>query len=61
MGMTFSMGIVIMVLALYLGDSDVGVSNASQYVDGMRYAFVVFAVLCLVGVFASLARGHSKN
>ncbi len=61
MGMTFSMGIVIMVLALYLGDSDVGVSNASQYVDGMRYAFMVFAVLCLVGVFASLARGHSKN
>lgn len=61
MGMTFSMGIVIMILALYLGEADVGASNASQYVDGMRYAFMVFAVLCLVGVFASLARGHTRN
>lgn len=57
-GMMFSMGIVTMILALRLGQAEVGSGNISDFIGSMRTAFAVFAVLCLGGVFASLARGR---
>jgi MFS family permease len=58
MGMMFSMGIVMMILALHLGQAEIGPENVDDYVGSMRTAFTVFAVLCLGGIFASLARGR---
>jgi EmrB/QacA subfamily drug resistance transporter len=57
MGMMFSMGIVTMILALHLGGADIGPDNVDSFVGSMRTAFAVFAVMCVGGVFASLARG----
>lgn len=57
LGMTFSMGIVMMILALNLGQAEIGPDNIEDFVESMRHAFVIFAVLCLGGIFASLARG----
>jgi EmrB/QacA subfamily drug resistance transporter len=56
-GMMLSMGIVTMILALRLGQAEIGLQNAPEFVGSMRASFVVFAVLCLGGIFASLARG----
>lgn len=56
-GMMFSMGIVMMILALLLGDSAITPENQSQFVSSIRIAFAVFAVMCFGGIFASLARG----
>jgi MFS family permease len=58
MGMMFSMGIVMMILALHLGGADIGPDNTGDFVGSMRTSFGVFAALCLGGVFASLARGR---
>jgi hypothetical protein len=58
LGMMFSMGIVMMILALHLGQAEVRLENADDFVGSMRTAFAVFAVLCLGGIFASLARGR---
>jgi EmrB/QacA subfamily drug resistance transporter len=58
LGMMFSMGIVMMILALHLGQAEIGLENADEFVGSMRTAFTVFAGLCLGGIFASLARGR---
>jgi EmrB/QacA subfamily drug resistance transporter len=56
-GMMFSMGIVILMLALKLGDADIVPAHHGDYVTTMRLAFAVFAVLCAGGVLASWSRG----
>ena len=61
MGMMFSMGILMMLLALFLGKAAIDVATYSQFVVCARVTFVVFAVLCLGGIFASLARGRLHN
>jgi EmrB/QacA subfamily drug resistance transporter len=45
-GMMFSMGIVMMILALLLGDSAITPENQGQFVSSVRIAFAVFAVMC---------------
>jgi EmrB/QacA subfamily drug resistance transporter len=57
LGMMFSMGFVMMILALHLGQSEVGASNAGEFIGSMKTAFTIFALMCLGGIFASLARG----
>jgi MFS family permease len=61
LGMMFSMGIVTMILALRLGQAEIGADNVDDFVGSMRVAFTVFAVLCAGGIFASLARGRVKR
>jgi len=56
-----SMGIVMMVLALFIGKADIAPGNYESFVKGLRIAFTVFAVACFGGVFASLARGKMKR
>lgn len=57
LGMMFSMGIVMMILSLQMGRAEIQPGNVGAFLDSMRTAFVIFAVLCLGGIFASLARG----
>ncbi|HSD28146.1 MAG TPA: MFS transporter [Vicinamibacteria bacterium] len=58
-GQMLSMGLASLVLALFVGREAVGPEHAAGFVAGMRTAFVLFALLCVAGVFASLARGRS--
>jgi hypothetical protein len=60
-GMMFSMGIVMLIMALYLGKAEVTPESVEAFVSSLHVAFVVFAVLCLGGVFASLARGKLRE
>ena len=59
-GMTFSMGIVMMIFTLHLGQAEIDVSNADAFLSSMRSALAVFAVMCFGGIFASLARGRTN-
>ena len=56
-GQMLSMGVASLVLALFVGPEAVGPERAAAFVMGMRAAFVLYALLCVAGVFASLARG----
>jgi EmrB/QacA subfamily drug resistance transporter len=60
-GMMMSMGIVMMILALFIGKADIAPGNYQMFVQGLRIAFAVFAVACFGGVFASLARGKMER
>jgi len=60
-GMMVSMGIVMMILALYLGQSKIDASTLELFVTSMRTIFLILAALCFGGIFASLARGRMKR
>jgi EmrB/QacA subfamily drug resistance transporter len=60
-GQMFSMGIAMLLLALFVGRVQMTPVQHAGLLPAMKVAFVVFAVLCLGGVFASLARGNVRS
>ncbi|MEQ8174349.1 MAG: MFS transporter [Syntrophomonadaceae bacterium] len=59
-GQASSMAIVTMVIAIYIGHASFNASNAPAVLSSMHTSFRVFTVLCILGVFASLARGSVR-
>ena len=57
-GQMLSMGIVMLLFALLIGNVEIPAASAASFLVSMRVAFVVFALLCFGGVFASLSRGR---
>lgn len=57
-GQTISMGVALMIFAVYIGRVQISPANFSQFLSGMKVGFSVFSALCFAGVFASLARGN---
>jgi EmrB/QacA subfamily drug resistance transporter len=60
-GQMMSMGIAMMLLALYVGRQAIVPSSYPGFMTGMRTGFIIFSVLCILGIFASLARNRSRN
>jgi EmrB/QacA subfamily drug resistance transporter len=61
-GQTLSMGTVLIIFALYLGNVQIAPAEYPALLVSTQVAFVVFTVLCFVGIFASLAKsGGSKQ
>jgi EmrB/QacA subfamily drug resistance transporter len=56
-GQMMSMGIATLILQLFLGNRPISAQYSAEFMTSMRTTFVVFVILCIVGVFASLARG----
>lgn len=59
-GQAVSMGVAMVFLALFVGRGRITPMLYQEFVHGMRLAFLAFALLCVVGVFASLARGNVR-
>lgn len=57
-GQTMSMGIAMMLIALFMGKARINPENYSQLVAAMKTGFVIFSITCIVGVFASLIRNN---
>lgn len=60
-GQTLSMGFAMMVLALYVGPVQITPPLFPAFMSSLTAIFVFFAILCLVGMGASLARGKALN
>ncbi|MHB8918633.1 MAG: MFS transporter, partial [Desulfocucumaceae bacterium] len=60
-GQAVSMAIVTLVIAFYVGNVILGPAYSDQLIKSTRTAFIVFTVLCFVGIFASLARGNVRG
>jgi EmrB/QacA subfamily drug resistance transporter len=56
-GMTFSMGMVMLIFGIYIGHVQITPEYYPAFISSVNIAFSIFAVLCLAGIFASLARG----
>jgi len=57
-GQMLSMGVAMLLLALFVGRVRITPTQHAGLLPAMKVTFAVFALLCLGGVFASLARGR---
>jgi MFS family permease len=60
-GNILSMGITMLLFAIYIGRVEITPEYYSVFVASIKIAFMIFAVLCFGGIFASLARGKQKK
>ncbi len=58
-GQMMSMGIATLILQVFIGNNPISAQYAPEFMSSMRTTFLVFAILCIVGLFSSLARGRS--
>ena len=59
-GMSLSMGVVMLMFALYIGRVQITPEYYPLFQASMKTSFTIFAVLCFGGIFASLARGKVR-
>jgi len=59
-GQMLSMAIATLVFALYVGRVRIAAANPASFLQSLKVAFAIFAILCFCGIFASLARGRLK-
>ncbi|MFO7671330.1 MAG: MFS transporter [Bacteroidales bacterium] len=60
-GQMMSMGIATLILHVHIGNQPISALNSAAFMTSMRTTFMVFVVLCTMGVFFSLARGKSDS
>ena len=59
-GQMLSMGIAMLIFAIYIGKVQITPQYYSLFLTSIKAAFIIFAVLCFAGIFASLARGKVR-
>jgi EmrB/QacA subfamily drug resistance transporter len=59
-GQMISMGVATLILQLHIGNDPISTHNTTGFMASMRTIFMIFVVLCILGVFASLARGKTN-
>jgi len=59
LGQMLSMAMVMVLFTIYMGDSEVTPELYPQFLASARVALVISAVLCSLGVLASLSRGRN--
>lgn len=60
-GMTLSMGIVMMIFSIFIGKVQITPEVHPQFMASLRVALIISGFLCFLGIFASLARGTVHN
>ncbi|MDD5509326.1 MAG: MFS transporter [Dehalococcoidales bacterium] len=60
-GMSFSMGITMLLFTIYIGRVEITPEHYPLFLSSTKIAFIVFTALCTAGIFASLARGDTRN
>jgi MFS family permease len=56
-GQMLSMGIAMLLFAIFIGRAQITPEYYSLFIESVNVAFMIFSVLCFIGIFASLARG----
>ena len=57
-GQMMSMGIAMMLISLYIGKQSINPATYPGLISAMRTGFIIFSVLSVFGIFASLARNE---
>jgi MFS family permease len=61
LGQMLSMGIAMMIFAIVTGPVVITPEYYPQFVSSLHYAFILFTIFCIAGVFLSLARGKNST
>jgi EmrB/QacA subfamily drug resistance transporter len=60
-GQAFSMGMALLLFALYIGRVQITPEYYPLFLKSMKVAFSISAALCFLGIFASIARGRTHR
>lgn len=60
LGQVFSMGIATMLFSVFIGRERITPVLHGEFMTAVNVAFAVFTILCFLGIFASMARGHVR-
>lgn len=60
-GQTMSLGVAMILIALFIGDAKINPSNYPELLKTIKAGLVIFAFVCIPAIFASLARNSSLN
>jgi len=60
-GQMISIGIATLIFSLLMGTAQISPENHGAFLESIKTAFSIFAVLCFIGIFASLARGNKNK
>jgi len=60
-GMMFSMAIASLSVHVFVGEQKINDSNIDLFMQSSKIIFIVFTVLCVIGVFSSLVRKRGEN
>ena len=60
-GQTMSMGIALLIFALYIGRVEITPTQYPALLTSIQTAFIVFTILCFIGIFASFRRGKRTS
>jgi EmrB/QacA subfamily drug resistance transporter len=60
-GMMFSMAIASLSVHVFVGEQKINDSNIDLFMQSSKIIFIVFTVLCVIGVFSSLVRKRVEN
>jgi hypothetical protein len=60
-GMSFSMGITMLLFAIYIGRTEITPEYYPLFSSSTKIAFVIFTILCSIGTFVSLAARKSRQ
>jgi len=60
-GQVLSMGIATLSLAIIVGPVEITPAYYESFLRSVKISFTIFAILCLIGIFASAARGRMRE
>ncbi|MEE9520712.1 MAG: MFS transporter [Dehalococcoidales bacterium] len=60
-GMTFSMGITMLLFAIYIGRMEITPQYYPQFLSSTKIAFIIFTALCSAGIVTSMLRGRTQR
>jgi len=60
-GNMLGMGTAMLLIALFVGPVQIGPHNYEGFITCVKLDFMISAILCLIGIFASLARGKLRQ
>jgi hypothetical protein len=60
-GQMASMACSLLLTSLFMGHAPLSTENKGLFLSAMKIGFIIFTILCIVGIFASLARGNVRQ
>jgi len=60
-GQTISLGIAMLLISIFIGQEKIQVDNYPELLKTIKTGLVIFAIICIPAIFASLARNKSIN
>jgi len=60
-GQMMSMGLATVIVTVIVGRVQITPEHHPAFIEAVRLSFRIFAATCFVGIFASLARGSTRN